>query len=101
LSGSAGTVAVCAEVIAAPPLGSPISLAGIFRFAKSVQFAAALAGDNAAAIRIAAEPHTNAVLNLSMGISSSKHRQRDVNFECALKVRVFGSLLPEAARSAA
>jgi hypothetical protein len=52
----------------------------IFRFAKSVQFAAALAGDHAAAIRNAPAPHTNAVFNLGMGISSSKHRQPGFQF---------------------
>ena len=69
LSGSAGTVAICAEVIVAPPLGSPISLAGIFRFTKSAQLTAALAGDHAAAIRIAAVLVTTAIRVISMCIS--------------------------------
>jgi hypothetical protein len=66
LSGLAGTVAICAELIVAPPLGSPISLAGIFRFTKSAQLTAALAG-HAAAISIAAVVLTSAVFNLNMG----------------------------------
>jgi hypothetical protein len=74
LRGSAGTVAICAEVIVAPALGSPISLAGIFKFAKSAQFAVAPAGDHAAVIRIAAVLLTSTVFHLDMGISSSMHR---------------------------
>jgi hypothetical protein len=68
-AGSAGTVAICAEAIVAPPLGSPISLAGIFRLAKSVQLTAARAGDAPAAIRVATVLLTSAVFNLSMGTS--------------------------------
>jgi hypothetical protein len=100
LSGSAGMVAICAEVIAAPPLGSPISFAAIFRFAKSAQFSAALAGDHAAAIRIAPGPHTNAVFNLSMGISPQSIVSGAVIFECAVRFESFGSSLPESGRLA-
>jgi hypothetical protein len=62
-------VAICAEVIVAPPLGSPISLAGIFRFTKSAQLTAAPAGDAAAAIRVATVLLASAVLNLTMSAS--------------------------------
>jgi hypothetical protein len=55
----------------APPLGNPISLAEIFRFAKTAQFAAAPAGDHAAAIRSAAVLLASTVFDLDMGISSS------------------------------
>src|SRR5580692_9143750 len=57
LRGSAGTVAVSAEAIVAPPLGKPMSLAAILRFARSAQLVAALAGAHAAAISIAAGAH--------------------------------------------
>src|SRR5215471_15070035 len=67
LSGSAGTVAICAEVIVAPPLGSPISLAMSFRLAKSAQLPAALTGDATATIRIVTVLPTSAVFNVSMG----------------------------------
>jgi len=69
LRASAGTVAICAEAIVAPPLGSPISLAGIFRLARSAQVTAALAGDAPAAIRVATVLLTSAIFNPSMATS--------------------------------
>jgi hypothetical protein len=54
----------------APPLGNPISLVKILRFAKSAQFTAAPAEDHAAAIRIPATLLTSAVFNLNIDIST-------------------------------
>src|SRR6516162_4460070 len=62
----------------APPLGSPISLAGMLSLTKSAQFTAAPAGDHAAAARIAAVLPTSAVFNLNMGTSSSVHRDWNI-----------------------
>jgi len=99
LTGSAGTVAVCAEVIVAPPLGSPISLAGIFRFTKSAQFTAALPGDDAAAIRIATALLMSVVFDLMV---SPPHCVGIGNVIWnAAKLLVLGALLPAAARTAA
>jgi hypothetical protein len=61
-------------------VGSPISLARIRRFAKSVQLTAALAGDHAAAITIAAVLLTSAAFNLNIGISCSVHQNLERHF---------------------
>jgi hypothetical protein len=99
LTGSAGTVATCAEAIVAPLLGSPISLAGIFRLTKSAQFTAALPGDDAAAIRIATALLMSAVSDLMV---SPPHCVGIGNVILERgEAAVLGAMLPAAARTAA
>src|SRR5262245_43008093 len=91
--GSAGTVCISAELMEAPPLGSPISLAAIFSIVRSAQLvadgAAAAVPENRYARRVPAislcDVATN--VNLPIGVSAPERR-------AMITCRVMGAFKP-------